>query len=177
MNMMERLLKAWVALTGREIAATVSAKPPSDAAARVAALELEMKARDARIAALLADAEARQQAAKGEADSAAADRMGKLLRRLAPLLAQADAMRHAATVGQPARSEDVLTLVGKIERALLDEGVARIGDAGEETAFDTRLHQRLSGGDVREGDAVRVRFVGYRQDERILVKAMVSRKE
>ncbi len=46
---------------------------------------------------------------------------------------------------------------------------------GEEAPFDTRVHQRMSGADVLDGQPVAVRFVGYRLGETILVKAMVSR--
>jgi hypothetical protein len=37
------------------------------------------------------------------------------------------------------------------------------------------MHQRMSGGDVRDGDRVRVRFVGYRFRGEPAVKALVSR--
>ncbi len=150
---------------------------PDDPAARVAELELELRARDTRLAQLLAEAEARRKAAAGVADAVAADRMGRLLKRLAPLLGQADAMRHFAAGGQAVRAEDALTLLAKVEKTLAEEGVERIGAAGETAVFDGSIHQRLSGGDVRDGSPVEVRFPGYRQGAKILAKALVSRKE
>ncbi len=148
-----------------------------DPVARVAELELELQARDTRLAQLLAEVEAGKQAAAGEADAVAADRMGRLLKRLAPLLGQADAMRHFATGEHTVRVEDALMLLGKIEKLLTEEGVERIGAAGETAVFDGSIHQRLSGGDVREGSPIEVRFPGYRQGAKILAKALVSRKE
>jgi molecular chaperone GrpE (heat shock protein) len=150
---------------------------PGDPVARVAELELELREKDRRLGQLIAEVEAGRKAAVGEADAAAADRMGRLLKRLAPLLGQADAMRHFAAGGQSVRAEDALMLLAKVEKALAEEGVERIGAAGETAVFDGAIHQRLSGGDVREGSRVEVRFPGYRQGARILSKALVSRKE
>jgi len=42
--------------------------------------------------------------------------------------------------------------------------------------FDSQIHQRMSGGDVREGVPVKVRFEGYRFRDAVIVKAMVSRE-
>jgi len=138
---------------------------------------MQVAERDSRIAGLLKESDAQRRAARGDAEATAADRMNKLLRRLAPLLAQGDAMKHFESAGKPLRAEDAFALVAKIEKALAEEGVERIGAAGEETAFDSRFHQRLSGGSVKDGDRVHVRFVGFRQGDRVLNKALVSRKE
>jgi molecular chaperone GrpE (heat shock protein) len=69
----------------------------------------------------------------------------------------------------------VLKLFGKVEAGLRESGLERIGTVGDTCGFDTRLHQRMSGADVADGDAVVVRFVGYRLRGSILLKAMVSR--
>ena len=157
--------------------APVPPAEPDPAETRIAALRLDLDERDRRIEALLKEADEQRGAALGEAESVAAERMNKLVRRLAPLLAQADAMRHFETEGKPLRAEDAFMLMAKIEKALAEEGVERIGEAGADAPFDQSLHQRLSGGDVRQGDPVRVRFVGFRQAGKILSKALVSRKE
>ena len=181
MNLSERLNNALAALTGK---LTPEPEPlpapppePGTAAARIVELEMQLTERNDRIAALLAESNAQRGAARGDAEAVAADRMSKLLRRLAPLLAQADAMRHFEAAGKPLRAEDAFALVSKIEKVLAEEGVERIGEAGEETGFDPRFHQRLSGGDVKDGDRVHVRFVGFRQGDRVLNKALVTRKE
>lgn len=161
-----------------------SAAPPTpspvaaESASRLAALAMDLKERDVRIAGLLRELEAAKEAAKGLAQAAGDARILKLLKRLLPLFAQADAMRHFVSGGQTARVEDALTLVAKLEKAVLEEaGLDRIGETGAEAGFDPRLHQRLSGGDMSDGDAVVVRFVGYRRGETVIGKALVSRKE
>jgi len=175
MSLTSRLKSALAALVGD--AQPAPSPEPGSPEATIAALRLDLDERDRRIEALLKEAEAARGAAPAEAESAAADRMHKLLRRLAPLMAQADAMRQFEAEGKPLRAEDAFALMGKIEKALAEEGVERIGEAGAEVAFDQSLHQRLSGGDVRAGDPVRVRFVGFRKGKAILNKALVSRKE
>lgn len=174
MSLTTRITHALAALAGKP-----SSPPPEPGTpeATIAALRLDLAERDQRIVALLKEADVARGAAPAEAEAAAAERMNKFLRRLAPLLAQADAMRQFAAEGKPLRAEDAFALVAKIEKTMAEEGVERIGETGEETTFDAQLHQRLSGGDVREGTPVKVRFVGFRQGGRILHKAMVSRKE
>ena len=68
-------------------------------------------------------------------------------------------------------------LFGKIEKIFQEAGLEPMGKVDESLPFDPRLHQRMSGGELREGDQVRVRFVGYRFGENIVTKAMVSRRE
>jgi len=75
------------------------------------------------------------------------------------------------------RIEDLLKLFGKIEGVLAEVGLARIGAVGEAVAFDTHLHQRMSGDAVKDKDLVTIRFVGYRLGETALLRAMVSRRD
>ena len=90
-------------------------------------------------------------------------------------LSQLATMQALTANGRPVRADDVLKLFGKLEALLAEAGLVRIGTVGEEVPFDTRVHQRMSGADVREGQPVAVRFVGYRLRDSILCKAMVSR--
>ncbi|MGP1680648.1 MAG: hypothetical protein ACTS6J_26285, partial [Burkholderiales bacterium] len=115
-----------------------------------------------------------QQAQREQARAAAAG-VDALARRLAPLCSQLATMQALADSGRAVRAEDVLKLFGKVEAGLRDSGLARIGTVGDTCGFDARLHQRMSGADVADGDAVVVRFVGYRLGGDILLKAMVSR--
>jgi molecular chaperone GrpE (heat shock protein) len=75
------------------------------------------------------------------------------------------------------RAEDLLKLFGKVEDVLAEVGLARIGSVGEAVAFDTQLHQRMSGEDVDDKDLVTIRFVGYRLGETALLRARVSRRD
>ena len=167
---MARIRTACVALFGS------SDRRARDPAARAAALELDLRERDSDIRRLRREYErSAQQAQRGQAGAVAAGVDG-LARGLAPLFSQLATMQALADSGRAVRAEDVLKLLDKVEAGLRESGLERIGTVGDACGFDTRLHQRMSGADVADGDAVVVRFVGYRLRGDILLKAMVSRK-
>jgi len=167
---MARIRTACVALFGSGDRRT------RDPGARAAALELDLRERDSDIRRLRQEYErSAQQALRDQAGAAAAG-VDALARSLAPLFSQLATMQALADSGCAVRAEDVLKLFGKVEAGLRESGLERIGAVGDTCGFDTRLHQRMSGADVADSDAVVVRFVGYRLRGSILLKAMVSRK-
>ena len=148
---------------------------PEDLRNRVASLELDLRQKDGEIAALREEYQRLREQGQRERDSAASAGFDALARRLAPLLAQLATMESMAGGERAPRLEDVFKLFDMLEKTLAEDGLARIGAVGEETAFDTRWHQRIGGAEVDDGDRVRVRFIGYRIGENVLLKAMVSR--
>jgi molecular chaperone GrpE (heat shock protein) len=147
-----------------------------DPGARAAALELDLRERDSEIRRLRQEYERTVQQAQRDQAGAAAAGVDALACRLAPLLSQLATMQALADSGRAVRAKDVLTLFGKAEAGLGESGLERIGAVGDTCGFDTRLHQRMGGADVADGDAVIVRFVGYRLRGDILLKAMVTRQ-
>lgn len=179
-----RLAAAWQVMTGSASASGVADQagrsdhpeaPAADPRNRIAALELDLRERDAQLARVREEYERLRTQAERERAGAANAGFDALARRLAPLLSQLATMQALAEGERPLRAEDVLKLFAKVEHVLAEAGLARIGAVGEQVAFDTRVHQRMSGADVRDGDPVTLRFVGYRLGEAILLKAMVSR--
>jgi molecular chaperone GrpE (heat shock protein) len=138
---------------------------------------MDLRDRDEEIRQLRQEYEFQRTRAERERAGAAASGFEALARKLAPLLSQWATMQAQAAAGRAVRAEDVLTLFGQVEQRLLEAGLTRLGAVGAVEGFDTRRHQRLSGADMRDGDPVTVRFVGYRLDETILLKALVSRQE
>lgn len=165
-NLMARLRAALDALAGHA---------PEDLRNRVASLELDLRQKDEEIAALREEYERLREQGIRERDSAARAGFGALARRLAPLLAQLATMESLAGGERAPRLEDVFKLFDMLEKVLAEDGLVRIGAVGEETSFDARWHQRIGGAEVDDGDRIRVRFVGYRMGENVLLKAMVSR--
>lgn len=165
-NLMARLRAALGMLAGNA---------PEDLRNRVASLELDLRQKDDEIAALREEYERLRQQGQRERGSAASAGFDALARRLAPLLSQLATMEAMAGGERAPRLEDVLKLAGMLEHVLTENGLMRIGTVGEETAFDARWHQRIGGGEVDDGDSIRVRFIGYRMGENVLLKAMVSR--
>lgn len=174
-----RLGRAWQALRG-------ATSPPSptahhdhaaDLRGQVATLKADLAERDERIARLKREVEIVRQQGSAAQQAAADLALEGLARKLAPLLSQLDTMREMQAQGRELRAHDLLTLLGKLGKPLLEIGLQPIGTAGDTAAFDSSLHQRMSGGEVRPGTPVRVRFVGYRFRDKILTRAMVSAED
>jgi len=165
-NLMARLRAALGVLAGNA---------PEDLRNHVASLELDLRKKDDEIAALREEYLRLREQGQRERDSAANAGFDALARRLAPLLSQLATMEAMAGGERAPRFEDVFKLFDMLEKALAEDGLARIGAVGEETTFDARWHQRIGGAEVDDGDRIRVRFVGYRMGENVLLKAMVSR--
>lgn len=172
-HLASRVGAAWRALRGDDAAAAEPAA--ADPRNRTAALALDLRERERELARVRAEYAQLRERAENERVAAAGAGFEALARRLAPLFSQLATMQAVAEGGRSVRTEDVLKLFGKVEQLLADGGLLRIGSVGEETAFDTRIHQRMSGADADDGDPVLVRFVGYRLGEAIVLKAMVSR--
>lgn len=189
MRLKQRVKAAWAALTGQSGAsctiqlASVPApqpqpqppSPPSELERELARLRLDLQRRDAEAATLRAEFSRQEGQAVSATAAAGREALAELCRALAPTLSQLATLRHMAESGREVRAGDALKLCGKVEQALLERGLARIGEVGAASPFDPSLHQRMSGGDVRDGDQVRVRFVGYRFANGAPVKALVSR--
>ena len=178
MNTCQRLKAAWAALTGTP--PTTNHQPPTtspDPARELARLRLDLQARDEEIAKLRAEFTRQESQAATVTAAAGREALADLCRALAPTLSQLATLRHIAESGREVRATDALKLFGKVEQALVERGLERIGEVGVESPFDPALHQRMSGGDVRDGDRVRVRFVGYRFPNSAPIKALVSRVE
>ena len=69
----------------------------------------------------------------------------------------------------------LLALVKPIEKLLQQWGVETIASVGEEIPYNPKQHQLMTG-TAQPGDIVRVRYVGYRQGDKLLYKAKVSVK-
>jgi molecular chaperone GrpE (heat shock protein) len=72
----------------------------------------------------------------------------------------------------PARN--LIALFTPLDNLLQGWGIESIGSAWEQVAFDPQLHQPDED-DITVGEGVYVRFVGYRQGDRILCPGKVSR--
>lgn len=175
MSMAKRLSEAWAALRAREMPEEpLEPGSPESVLARVR-IELEEARRE--IGQLREEYARRERQAAADIERAGSEALLRLARRVGPLLSQFATMRALAAEGREVRREDLLTMAGKLEAAFSETGISSVGVVGAETAFDPKLHQRMSGGDVSDGDPVRVRFVGYKCGETVVTKAMVSRKE
>lgn len=69
--------------------------------------------------------------------------------------------------------ESLLRLVRPVEQLLQEWGVEAIASVGSEIPYDPHLHQLMEG-NAQPGATVRVRYIGYRQGDKLLYRAKVS---
>ena len=67
----------------------------------------------------------------------------------------------------------LLPLVRPLEQLIKDWNLETIATVGETLAYDPQYHQLIKG-TAQLGDLVQVRYVGYKQDQKLLYKAKVS---
>jgi transcriptional regulator with XRE-family HTH domain len=67
----------------------------------------------------------------------------------------------------------LLSLVEPVEQLVRHWNVSTIATVGEELAYDPQNHQLMKGV-AQAGELVRVRYVGYKQGDKLLYKAKVS---
>ena len=70
-------------------------------------------------------------------------------------------------------AKNLISLFTPLDNLLESWNYKPIGSAWEQVAYNPQLHQ--PDGDIKEGELVYVRFVGYRDGDRILCPAKVSR--
>ncbi|MFW6359554.1 MAG: helix-turn-helix domain-containing protein [Chroococcales cyanobacterium] len=70
-------------------------------------------------------------------------------------------------------AERLLPLLKPIEALLTEWGVEKIGAVGENVSYNPQDHQLMEG-ESQPGDIVKVRYVGYRQGNKLLHRAKVS---
>ncbi len=67
----------------------------------------------------------------------------------------------------------LLSLVEPVEQLLKQWQVEAIANVGDELAYDPQYHQLMKG-TAQPGELVKVRYVGYKQGDKLLYKAKVS---
>lgn len=177
MSFMQRLTAACRVLRGTEAAAEgdeeVLALRRDLAAAR---LDLE-ETREA-LKKAQARAEALEASHTADVEQSTQSRMEKLFADLAQPLSQLGAQGYLVESGSELAASDVLAVAGQIARALENAGLEQVGAPGEVTDYSPETMQPLRQGQgIAVGDAVRVRFAGYRLGNRTIRKALVERVE
>ncbi|MCP6761102.1 MAG: nucleotide exchange factor GrpE [Fischerella sp. CENA71] len=96
------------------------------------------------------------------------------LQLLESLLLQFPTAAQKARENPQLSAVNIVPLVQKpLERLLQDWGIEAIASVGSEIPYDPQLHQLLDG-TAQPGDIVRVRYIGYRQGDKLLYRAKVS---
>ena len=81
--------------------------------------------------------------------------------------------KHAAINNPDFPASKIFPLIGSIDRLIQQWGVTLIGSVGSQVAYDPRWHQLIEGTANRD-ELVTVRYVGYRQGEKLIFRSQVS---
>lgn len=95
------------------------------------------------------------------------------LQVLESLLLQLPTAAYAAQQNSQLPAVKLLPLLRPIDTLLQQWGIEAIAQVGAEIPYDPQQHQLMEGS-ATVGDRVRVRYVGYRQGDRLLYRAKVS---
>jgi len=80
---------------------------------------------------------------------------------------------HAAQANDHIPAARLIPLLAPVNQLIQSWGVTTIGAVGQEVAYDPRAHQVMSG-QAQPGDPVRIRYIGYRHQGKLLHRAKVS---
>ncbi|WP_096604249.1 nucleotide exchange factor GrpE [Calothrix sp. NIES-2100] len=96
------------------------------------------------------------------------------LQHLESLLLQWPTAAQKAEENPQLAAIKIVPLVQKpLEKLLLAWGIEAIASVGAELPYDPQWHQ-LMDGNLQPGEIVKVRYIGYRQGEKLLYRAKVS---
>ncbi len=70
-------------------------------------------------------------------------------------------------------AKKIIPLVKPVEELIKKWGIEAIASVGAEISYDPQWHELISG-DCEVGDMVKVRYIGYKQGEKLLYRAKVS---
>jgi molecular chaperone GrpE (heat shock protein) len=95
------------------------------------------------------------------------------LEALESWLIQFPTAAHAAQNNPQVPAARLLPLMRPLEKLLQTWHVEAIAPVGDEVPYDPQLHQLMEG-DAQPGELVKIRYMGYRQGDRLLYRARVS---
>jgi molecular chaperone GrpE (heat shock protein) len=95
------------------------------------------------------------------------------LQTLESFLTYFPAAKYAATNDPDFPASKIFPLVQSIDRLIDQWGVEKIGEIGSKIAYDPRWHQLIEG-TASPDQLVTVRFIGYRQNDKLIFRAKVS---
>lgn len=94
--------------------------------------------------------------------------------QLQTLLTNYPSVRQLVQVKPDLPAKNLTSLFTSLDNLIESWGYQPIGQVWEQVSYNPQLHQP-DAGDIKPGDLVYIRFVGYRQGEQILCPAKVSR--
>jgi transcriptional regulator with XRE-family HTH domain len=115
-----------------------------------------------------------QQQLQQQRDTLQAEFQYQSLQVLESFLTYFPTAKHAAANNPDFPATKIFPLMAAIDRLLAQWGVSAIGAVGAKIPYDPQDHQSIED-TVNPNELVTVRYVGYRQSDRLLFRAKVSK--
>jgi DNA-binding Xre family transcriptional regulator/molecular chaperone GrpE (heat shock protein) len=114
-----------------------------------------------------------QQQFEQQRETLKADFQYQSLHTLESFLTYFPAAKYAAQNNPDFPASKIFPLLGSIDRLISQWGVTVIGEIGSTIAYDPRWHQLIEG-TANPDELVTVRYVGYRQSDKLIFRAKVN---
>jgi transcriptional regulator with XRE-family HTH domain len=115
-----------------------------------------------------------QQQLAQQRDTIQAEFQHQSLQILESLLIYLPTAKHAASNNPDFPASKIFPIVQSIDKLLAHWQVTVIGTVGAELPYDPQLHQSIEGS-IAPHELVTVRYVGYRQRDKLIFRAKVSK--
>ena len=140
----------------------------------VAALRVEITDRDEEIARLRKEYALLRERSKAEVERAGNEAVEAIVSQCAEPLVTLSAMQARYAEKGDLNSADLLQVASSFRKILAERGLEQIGAVGREQPYDPALHQMLDGTRPRPGEAVLIRFAGFRFNGKLITKAQAG---
>jgi DNA-binding Xre family transcriptional regulator len=114
-----------------------------------------------------------QQQFRAQTETLQAEFQHQSLQTLESFLTYFPTAKHAAKNNPDFPASKIFPLIGSIDRLISSWGITIIGEIGSKIAYDPRWHQLIEGAANPE-ELVTVRYVGYRQGDKLIFRAKVG---
>ncbi len=140
----------------------------------MAGLHLELSERDEEIVRLKKEYALQREQSREQVERAGREAVEGIVYEFAAPLSTLSAMQARQTEKGGLNPADLLQVVSSFRKILEKRGLEQIGSVGDEMPYDPVLHQMLDGSCPPPGEAVSIRFAGFRFNDRIIAKAQAG---
>lgn len=144
---------------------------------RVKELEMEIEERDKLLDVTRKEYDTLKGSLKGDIRQAKAEEILDIFTEIASPLSQLNTMKKMEQDGKDIKVKDILRLVNHMEKIFFKKGLSQTGAAGEKVLYNSTVHQPAGNFSPKEKEEVLVRFCGYKVNDKLIKRALVSSGE
>jgi len=144
---------------------------------KVKELEMELEERDKLLDVTRKEYDTLKSSLKEEIKQAKSEEILDVFTEISSPLSQLNTMKRMEQEGKDIKIKDVLRLVNHMEKIFSKKGLSQTCSAGEKVIYDSTVHQLSGNFSPKEKEEVLVRFCGYKINDKLIKRALVSSGE